>query len=170
MDRTRREARERGYVETVFGRRLYLPEIDSRNAQRRQYAERSAINAPMQGTAADIIKRAMIAIDAWLEPRRARGRASSCRSTTSWCFEVRGGGRGGAYGAEVCRRMSRGGEPRRAAGGRGKGRRELGRGALTRRLLQRGIRASGRKINRNNGYGPSGRNAELMGRPGHLIL
>ena len=65
MDRTRRMARERGYVETVFGRRLYLTEINSRNAQRRQYAERSAINAPMQGTAADIIKRAMITVDAW---------------------------------------------------------------------------------------------------------
>src|SRR6185503_4154875 len=71
MDRTRREARERGYVETVFGRRLYLPEISSRNAQRRQYAERSAINAPMQGTAADIIKRAMISIDEWLTARSA---------------------------------------------------------------------------------------------------
>jgi DNA polymerase-1 len=66
MDATRKRAREDGYVETVFGRRLYLPEIRSRNAQRRQYAERSAINAPMQGTAADIIKRAMIAVDAWL--------------------------------------------------------------------------------------------------------
>lgn len=66
MDRTRAEAHERGYVETVFGRRLYLPEIDSRNAQRRQYAERTAINAPMQGTAADIIKRAMIDLDGWL--------------------------------------------------------------------------------------------------------
>ncbi|WP_435102681.1 DNA polymerase I [Arhodomonas sp. AD133] len=66
MERTRREARERGYVETVFGRRLYLPEISSRNAQRRQYAERTAINAPMQGTAADIIKRAMIRVDDWL--------------------------------------------------------------------------------------------------------
>jgi len=53
-------------VETVFGRRLYLPEINSRNVQRRQYAERTAINAPMQGTAADIIKRAMIAVDDWL--------------------------------------------------------------------------------------------------------
>jgi DNA polymerase-1 len=74
MDRTRREAHERGYVETVFGRRLYLPEINSRNAQRRQYAERSAINAPMQGTAADIIKRAMIAIDAWLLAQGARTR------------------------------------------------------------------------------------------------
>lgn len=67
MDTTQAFAREHGYVETVFGRRLYLPEIKSRNAQRRQYAERSAINAPMQGTAADIIKKAMIAIDDWLQ-------------------------------------------------------------------------------------------------------
>ena len=66
MDDIRAQAHERGYVETVFKRRLYLPEIDSRNVQRRQYAERTAINAPMQGTAADIIKRAMIAVDAWL--------------------------------------------------------------------------------------------------------
>jgi DNA polymerase-1 len=66
MDRIREQARKEGYVETVFGRRLYLPEINARNAQRRQYAERTAINAPMQGTAADIIKRAMIALDAWL--------------------------------------------------------------------------------------------------------
>jgi len=67
MEETRRQAREAGYVETVFGRRLYLPEIQSRNAALRQYAERSAINAPMQGTAADIIKRAMIEVDAWLQ-------------------------------------------------------------------------------------------------------
>tara|TARA_Y100001960_G_C14072178_1_gene539599 strand:- start:6 stop:500 length:495 start_codon:yes stop_codon:yes gene_type:complete len=66
MDDTRIKAREKGYVETEFGRRLYLPEINDRNAQRRQYAERSAINAPMQGTAADIIKLAMIAVQAWL--------------------------------------------------------------------------------------------------------
>jgi DNA polymerase-1 len=65
MDTTRALARERGFVETVFGRRLYLPDIRSGNTQMRQYAERSAINAPMQGTAADIIKRAMIAVDAW---------------------------------------------------------------------------------------------------------
>ena len=70
MDRTRAEARERQYVETLFGRRLYLPEINARNAQRRQYAERTAINAPMQGTAADIIKRAMIAVHDWLERDR----------------------------------------------------------------------------------------------------
>ena len=63
MDKTREQAHDQGYVETVFGRRLYLPEINSRNGQRRQYAERTAINAPMQGTAADIIKRAMIAVD-----------------------------------------------------------------------------------------------------------
>jgi DNA polymerase I len=66
MDETRRRARESGFVETVFGRRLYLPEIQSRNQALRQYAERSAINAPMQGTAADIIKRAMIEVDGWL--------------------------------------------------------------------------------------------------------
>ena len=66
MDRIREQAKQSGYVETVFKRRLYLPEIDSRNAARRQYAERTAINAPMQGTAADIIKRAMISIDAKL--------------------------------------------------------------------------------------------------------
>jgi DNA polymerase-1 len=66
MDETRGTAREQGFVETVFGRRLYLPEINSRNAQMRQYAERSAINAPMQGTAADIIKRAMLDVHRWL--------------------------------------------------------------------------------------------------------
>jgi DNA polymerase I len=70
MEETRRQAREAGFVETVFGRRLYLPEIQSRNQALRQYAERSAINAPMQGTAADIIKRAMIAVDAWLQRSR----------------------------------------------------------------------------------------------------
>ncbi len=63
MEQTREQARVQGYVETVFGRRLYLPEINARNAMRRQYAERTAINAPMQGTAADIIKRAMIKMD-----------------------------------------------------------------------------------------------------------
>jgi len=71
MERTRTRAREAGFVETVFGRRLYLPDIASRNPQRRQYAERSAINAPMQGTAADIIKRAMIAVAAWRARRGA---------------------------------------------------------------------------------------------------
>ena len=74
MDETRRQARETGFVETVFGRRLYLPEIQSRNQALRQYAERSAINAPMQGTAADIIKRAMIEVDGWLQSSRAPAR------------------------------------------------------------------------------------------------
>jgi DNA polymerase-1 len=74
MEETRRQARETGFVETVFGRRLYLPEIQSRNQALRQYAERSAINAPMQGTAADIIKRAMIEVDAWLQSSRIPAR------------------------------------------------------------------------------------------------
>jgi DNA polymerase-1 len=66
MDNTREQAKKQGYVETIFGRRLYLPEINSSNGMRRQYAERTAINAPMQGSAADIIKRAMIDIHNWL--------------------------------------------------------------------------------------------------------
>jgi len=66
MDNIRAQAHEQGYVETLLGRRLYLPEIKSKNAARRQYAERTAINAPMQGTAADIIKLAMICTDQWL--------------------------------------------------------------------------------------------------------
>jgi DNA polymerase-1 len=69
MERTREQAHRDGYVETLFGRRLYLGDIHSRNANLRAGAERAAINAPMQGTAADIIKRAMIAIDAWLGER-----------------------------------------------------------------------------------------------------
>lgn len=66
MEQTREQAKAQGYVETVFGRRLYLPEINARNGARRKGAERAAINAPMQGTAADIIKKAMLAVDAWL--------------------------------------------------------------------------------------------------------
>ena len=71
MDNIREQAREQGYVETLFGRRLYLPDINNKNVQRRQYAERTAINAPMQGTAADIIKRAMINIDDYLGDKQA---------------------------------------------------------------------------------------------------
>ncbi|WP_133408531.1 DNA polymerase I [Parashewanella tropica] len=67
MEDTRAVASEQGYVETLFGRRLYLPEINARNTMRRQAAERAAINAPMQGTAADIIKKAMIIVDNWIE-------------------------------------------------------------------------------------------------------
>ena len=74
MERTRAQAKEQGYVETLEGRRLYLPDIKSSNGARRAGAERAAINAPMQGTAADIIKRAMIAVDAWLEKEQPRVR------------------------------------------------------------------------------------------------
>ncbi len=66
MERTREQAAQQGYVETLFGRRLYLPDINAKNQALRKGAERTAINAPMQGTAADIIKRAMIAVDGWL--------------------------------------------------------------------------------------------------------
>ena len=69
MDSTREKAHETGYVETLFGRRLYLPDINARNHNMRQYAERTAINAPMQGTAADIIKLAMIEVDQWLSDK-----------------------------------------------------------------------------------------------------
>jgi DNA polymerase I len=74
MDDIREKASANGFVETVFGRRLYLPEINARNANRRQYAERTAINAPMQGTAADIIKKAMIAVHQWLQDERPGAR------------------------------------------------------------------------------------------------
>jgi len=70
MELTREKARNEGYVETLFGRRLYLPDITASNMQRRQGAERAAINAPMQGTAADIIKRAMISVDGWLQSEK----------------------------------------------------------------------------------------------------
>jgi len=72
MQQTRESAKSAGYVETLLGRRLYLPDINARNAMRRQYAERTAINAPMQGTAADIIKKAMIAIQPWLDRKRLK--------------------------------------------------------------------------------------------------
>ncbi len=74
MERTRQEARENGYVETVFGRRLWLPEIKGSNGPRRQGAERAAINAPMQGTAADLIKLAMVAVENWLEKEQLKTR------------------------------------------------------------------------------------------------
>ncbi|MFZ2540572.1 MAG: DNA polymerase I [Gallionella sp.] len=74
MDNTREQAKQQGYVETVFGRRLWLPEINSSNGMRRQGAERAAINAPMQGTAADLIKLAMIKVQAWLEAESLRSK------------------------------------------------------------------------------------------------
>ena len=74
MADTRVLAKERGYVETVFGRRLWLPEIHSANAMRRQGAERAAINAPMQGTAADLIKMSMVAVEKWIESSNSQAR------------------------------------------------------------------------------------------------
>ena len=74
MQRTREQAHRDGYVETLFGRRLYLNEINSRNQGLRAGAERAAINAPMQGTAADIIKRAMVSVDAWLQTQKDAAR------------------------------------------------------------------------------------------------
>jgi DNA polymerase I len=74
MDTTRALAKRQGFVETVFGRRLWLPEINSPNGPRRQGAERAAINAPMQGTAADLIKLAMVATAAWLDRESLRSR------------------------------------------------------------------------------------------------
>jgi DNA polymerase-1 len=74
MEETRQLARQQGYVETVFGRRLWLPEIRSSQAARRQGAERAAINAPMQGTAADLIKKAMVAVQDWLDQRQLHSR------------------------------------------------------------------------------------------------
>ena len=74
MDHTREQAKLNGYVETILGRRLYLPDINASNAIRRQHAERTAINAPVQGTAADIIKRAMITIQCWLQQTNAHAR------------------------------------------------------------------------------------------------
>ena len=65
MEKTRKEAHDQGYVETLFGRRLYLPDINTKNIMRQKAAERTAINAPMQGTAADIIKKAMLTIAQW---------------------------------------------------------------------------------------------------------
>jgi DNA polymerase-1 len=74
MDSVRQQARQKGYVETLFGRRLYLPEINSRQTQRRSQTERIAINAPMQGSAADIIKKAMIRTDQWLQKKGTAAR------------------------------------------------------------------------------------------------
>jgi DNA polymerase-1 len=74
MQRTRQAAHMHGYIETLFGRRLWVPEINSANGMRRQGAERAAINAPMQGTAADLIKLAMIAVDQWLTAEKLSAR------------------------------------------------------------------------------------------------
>ena len=129
MQRTRELAREQGYVETVFGRRLWLPDIKAGGGPRRAGAERAAINAPMQGTAADLIKLAMIAVQGWLDARAARARGSSCRCTTSWCSKCPT-----RELARVAARAARADDGRRgasrAAGGRRRRRPELGAGAL----------------------------------------
>jgi len=104
MDETRAQAREFGFVETVFGRRLHLADIRSRNSAARQYAERSAINAPMQGTAADIIKRAMIDVDRWLTGERVPARLIM-QVHDELVFEVEEGAVAGVAG-EVRKRMA----------------------------------------------------------------
>jgi len=88
MERTRQQAHELGYVETLFGRRLYLPEIQSKNMGRRKGAERAAINAPMQGTAADIIKRAMLSVDAYLQQQDPAGILMIMQVHDELVFEV----------------------------------------------------------------------------------
>jgi len=103
MDETRLQAKERGFVETVFGRRLYLPDINARNAQQRQYAERTAINAPMQGTAADIIKRAMLSVHAWLQKAAIDARITM-QVHDELVLEVKAG-EADAIGTEVRQRM-----------------------------------------------------------------
>ena len=83
------DARRTGYTETIMGRRRYLPDLTSDNRQRREMAERMALNAPIQGSAADIIKVAMLGVHAGIAPSRACGLACCCRSTTSWCWRSR---------------------------------------------------------------------------------
>ncbi|OJS98136.1 DNA polymerase I [Marinobacter nauticus] len=89
MDNIRKQAHDDGYVETLFGRRLYLPEINARNKQLQQAAERTAINAPMQGTAADIIKRAMIDVDQWLRSEHADDACMTMQVHDELIIEVR---------------------------------------------------------------------------------
>lgn len=88
MERTRKQAHEQGYVETLFGRRLYLPDINTRNMGRQKAAERAAINAPMQGTAADIIKLAMIKVQAWIEQHASDKVAMIMQVHDELVFEV----------------------------------------------------------------------------------
>ncbi len=104
MDRTRVLAREQGYVETLFGRRLYLPEINARNKMRVQAAERTAINAPMQGSAADIIKLAMLAVDDWLDKGDTNARMIM-QVHDELVFEV-SESEVAEVSAEICRLMS----------------------------------------------------------------
>ena len=129
MERIRAEAREQGFVETVFGRRLYLPDINARQVPRRQAAERTAINAPMQGTAADIIKRAMISVDAWLGQVRARRPHDHAGARRTRAGSVRRRCRSGCPGRDRTHDGGRGpfGGSRRGR----RDRRQLGPGPLT---------------------------------------
>mgnify|MGYP003476819193 FL=1 len=104
MDRTRALAREQGYVETLFGRRLHLPQINARNKMLAQAAERTAINAPMQGTAADIIKLAMLAVDNWLQEAAPPARMIM-QVHDELVFEV-AAGEVDAVSEKICRLMS----------------------------------------------------------------
>lgn len=120
MERTRALAHEQGYVETLFGRRLYLPEINARNKMRQQAAERTAINAPMQGTAADIIKKAMLSVDRWLRDEGVDARMIM-QVHDELVLEV-ADAQLDAICAELCRRMSSAAElavPLRVEAGRG---------------------------------------------------
>ena len=128
MQRTREFAREHGYVETVFGRRLWLPDINAAGGPRRAGAERAAINAPMQGTAADLVKLAMIAVQRLDSSARGSRRSSCCRSTTSWCSRCRSRARARAARASAADDRRR--ALFRAAGRRRRRRPELGAGAL----------------------------------------
>ena len=124
MDRIRAQAREDRYVETLFGRRLYLTDIGHSNQARRAGAERTAINAPMQGTAADIIKRAMIAVDRWIQDERPPVRMIM-QVHDELVFEVEeAGGTGGSRAHSRRHGVRR--RSRRPAGGGHRHRRQLG--------------------------------------------
>ena len=129
MDETRERARKTGYVETVFGRRLWLAEMKSGSPQRRQAAERAAINAPMQGTAADLIKLAMVAVQEWLDERGFGAQADHAGARRARARSAAGRARRGPRGAadaHAGRGRARGAADRR----RGR-RRQLGSGALS---------------------------------------
>ena len=141
MDETRLSARAKGYVETLFGRRVWLPEINGGNGPRKSAAERQAINAPMQGTAADLIKLAMIAVQGVID-REQRATRMIMQVHDELVFEVPEGELPWAREA-VPRIMSEVATPAGAAARRGRRRPELGRGALTARLRRaRGAGAS----------------------------
>ena len=128
MEETRAQAKAQGYVETVFGRRLYLPDINARNKQFQQAAERAAINAPMQGTAADIIKRAMITVDAWCGSG-ARGARLIMQVHDELVLEVGAGAHRRGHGRGARTHDGRG-LAQGAAQGRRRHRHQLGRSAL----------------------------------------